>query len=114
MTPESLRETAFFLSNLGIFGGYLFVAFVVVPSMQVELVQTKAGGFFFFLTCGLTHLELAIHSYVRGGLDLANLLSWHMLTIHCVQVIAVWLFVWGLYQEFVKPQLPAAENGEED
>lgn len=102
----ALREAVFGASNLGIFLGYVFIAAVVVPCFPVQLIQTKIGGFVFFATCGLTHLELAIHSFVEGALEREDLLSWHMLTIHGVQVLAVWLFVWGLYQEFVKPNLP--------
>lgn len=101
-----VREVVFGVSNIGIFLGYVFVGLIVVPHFPVRLAQTKIGGFFFFMSCGLTHLELAIHAFLRGGLDYPSMLSWHMLTIHAVQVLSVWVFVWGLYQEFVKPHLP--------
>lgn len=107
MTETSVvRELAFGVSNFGIFLGYVFIALVIVPAFPVRMVQTKIGGGLFFLTCGLTHLELAAHSVIEGGLDYGSMLSWHMLAIHAIQVFAVWLFVWGLYQEFVKPEVP--------
>lgn len=103
---HAVREIAFGASNLGIALGYAFICFVVVPHFPVRMLQTKLGGGVFFFTCALTHLELAVHSFVRGGLDYDSILSWHMLAIHTVQVASVWVFVWGLYQEFVKPDLP--------
>lgn len=102
-----IRTAVFAVTNAGIFLGYIFVALVIVPAFPVRMLQTKVGGFFFFLTCGLTHLELAVHGYMARGFTERTMLSWHMLAIHAVQVFAVWLFVWGLYQEFVKPNLPA-------
>lgn len=111
--PWAVREVVFGLSNLGIALGYAFICFVIVPSFRVRLIQTKVGGGVFFFTCALTHTELAIHSIVKGGLDYDSMLSWHMIAIHTTQVLAVWVFVWGLYQEFVKPvvQRKAREEG---
>ena len=100
---EGFREAAMVAANVGIFLGYVFVAAVVMPAMPVRLLVTKIGGALFFITCGLTHLELAIHSLREP--PAASLVSWHMLVIHSVQVVAVWLFIAGLYQEFVKPHL---------
>ena len=103
MGDTGLSEIVFAVANLGIFFGYCFTALVVVPAMQLRYLQTQVGGVLFFITCGLTHLELAAHSYTKRGLDAAELFSWHMLTIHVVQVVAVWLFISGLYREYVVP-----------
>lgn len=106
-----MSEVAFVLSNLGIFSGYLFIAFVLVPGFTVQHWFTKVGGFFFFLTCGFTHLELAVHTWWDGGLPLSEMTSWHMLTNHAVQVVAVWMFIVGLYVEFVRPQRREVSDG---
>lgn len=98
-----MSEIAFTLANMGIFCGYLFIAFVVVPAFDVTRWFTKVGGFFFFVTCGFTHLELASHLWLTDGLPRSEMTSWHMTAIHTVQVVAVWLFVIGLYVEFVHP-----------
>lgn len=100
-----MSEVLFAASNLAIFCGYLFIGFVIVPNIEVKLWMTKVGGFFFFATCGLTHLELAVHTFVERGLYRGQLLSSHMLAIHAVQAVAIVLFVTGLYSEFVKPQI---------
>lgn len=89
----------FTAANVGIFSGYLFLAFFVIPALKVRLIRTKIGGILFFLTCGLTHAELAAHAGSDSPLIFT---SFHMMAIHMVQLVAVWLFVSGLYQEFVK------------
>lgn len=91
----------FVLVNLGIVAGYMFLAGVVVPRTNAQLRSTRWGGVVFFLTCGLTHLELAVHAAADQPITLADFESWHMLAVHVVQVIAVWFFVIGLYREFV-------------
>lgn len=98
-----MTEAAMVVANFGIFLGYCFIAGVVVPAMPITLLATKVGGFFFFVTCGFTHLELAAHTlFTPGETDLT---SWHMVVNHSVQVVAVWLFIWGLFQEFVRPAI---------
>lgn len=98
-------EVVFAVANLTIFVGYLFIGFVIVPNIAVRLMLTKVGGFFFFATCGLTHLELAVHSFVDNGLPRGTLTAGHMQAIHVVQAFAIVLFVTGLYREFVKPEI---------
>lgn len=89
----------FAIINLGIFCGYVFLSAFIAPKLKVEYLITKIGGALFFLTCGLTHLELAAHSWSNTPFDLT---SWHMLAVHVPQLLSVWLFVGGLYKEFVK------------
>ena len=104
MTVET--EVLFGAANIGIALGYVFICLVVVPSFPVQLTQTKVGGALFFLTCGLTHAHLAWHTFAGPpGIAPQHLLSPWNVVVHTVQVVAVWLFIWGLYQEFVKPDL---------
>jgi hypothetical protein len=74
-----------------------------MPAMPVRLLITKIGGTGFFITCGLTHFEQTIHTILVP--KATDLISWHMVIIHAVQVITVWMFIYGLYQEYVKPSL---------
>lgn len=96
------REATFFLSNVGIFLGYIFVAIFVMPHFPVSLLRTKIGGVVFFVSCGLTHIEHAIHTFDGGSYGRGDLLSWHMILIHVAQAVSVWFFVTGLYEEFGK------------
>lgn len=90
-------------ANIGIFFGYVFLAFGVVPRVTVELHRTRYGGILFFLTCGLTHLDQAYHTYYNPTETYFHISTQpHMLAIHVVQFFAVWAFVTGLYIEFVK------------
>lgn len=98
----SFAHTLFFLSNLGIFFGYLFVAVKVAPNFKISKLYTKIGGIVFFVTCGLTHADLALHAWAQEAITYNDFVSPHMLGIHFVQVIAVWVFVLGLYNEFVR------------
>lgn len=91
----------FFLSNVGILAGYLFVGLVIIPKAHVHLARTKWGGGIFFVACALTHAELAFHALVQGSMDVDDLLSVHMVVIHLIQAVALWVFVSGLYVEFV-------------
>lgn len=94
----------FAVENLAIVVGYIFLAFAVVPYMQIQ-PWTKVWGTLFFFTCGLTHTELAIHAYLEDGLGFADGdIDLHMHLIHLVQAASVWGFVHGLYREFVIPK----------
>lgn len=92
----------FVLSNLAIASGYIYAASAVVPQMKARRWQTKVGGILFFLTCGLTHLELALHAAAETAGGLSDFESWHMIAIHLVQACAVWLFLTSLYRELVE------------
>ena len=100
---NTTRGVIFVVSNLAIFAGYVFLAGVVVPRATARLLRTRVGGIGFFFTCGLTHLEQVLH-YLYGGRvtfpELAR--EYHMLVVHVVQAICVWLFVTGLYIEMVR------------
>jgi len=89
------------LLNIGITAGYIFVAFAVAPHFDLKRQWTIVAGMFFFVTCGLTHLEMAYHALLNSHhVTLSNF----SLVNHTVQVIAVWAFVTGLYLEYVTDQ----------
>jgi hypothetical protein len=92
----------FMLTNFGIVSGYIFLGVRVVPKAAMNMTRTKVGGILFFLTCAYTHFELGLHAFFGNGLTLDDMLSWHMIVNHTIQVFAVWAFVTGLYLEFVK------------
>lgn len=93
--------TIFVLCNIGIAAGYFYAAIAVMPKVQAALLRTKIGGVVFFATCGLTHLELAFHA-VAGEISISDFSSAHMIIIHLVQMVAVWVFLTGLYRELVE------------
>lgn len=92
----------FILSNLTIVAGYVYVGLRIMPYADVNMKRTRYGGIAFFLTCAYTHTHLALHAVTSGGLSLDDMISWHMLIVHVVQALSVWIFVTGLYIEFVK------------
>lgn len=114
MNSVDAAGVLFLVENLGIFAGYVFLAAVVVPRVTVRLHRTRVGGILFFFTCGLTHLEQALHYLYAGEVFRDFATSWHMLLIHTVQVVSVWMFVTGLYLELVRWGPWAAQhNGDE-
>ena len=56
----------------------------------------------FFFTCGLTHVEMALHTFDGDGLPMEELTSWHMQFVHVTQAVAIAFFVYGLWEEFVR------------
>lgn len=103
MTDALLVVAALF--NLGIFGGYIFVAVFVAPELDIRRLRTRISGVLFFFTCGLTHLDLAVHVLTRKALDMSDFTSPYHLMVHGVQVTVVWLFVLGIYQEVLEGHL---------
>lgn len=94
--------SVFIITNIVIFCSYAIIAYFVVPSLNVTYKITKYSGFAFFLTCALTHLDLAWHAMFGIVLDRAEFISWHMLGIHIPQAIAVSVFTYSLYKEVGK------------
>lgn len=98
-----MNQTLFITSNLVITFGYVFLAAVVMPRATVRLKRTRWGGIVFFVTCGLTHLEMIYHYAFAASEPVRDVYSeLHMLLIHIPQAIAVWAFVTGLYLELVR------------
>lgn len=99
-----LMTHVFTITNVVIILGYIFVAFAVVPYMEIR-TWTKVWGAIFFFFCALTHMELALHAYTETGLGFDTRgIDFHMHFVHIVQAISVWGFVTGLYREFVIPR----------
>ena len=98
---EQVGEAIFIAGNAVIVLGYLFVAAFIAPKLALVLRRTKVGGVVFFLTCGLTHLELILHAGTGESMSDAGHL-WHSAPLHLIQAAAVVVFVEGLYAEFIK------------
>lgn len=84
------------LANVGIFLGYAYIAGRVIPLLPLRKV-TQWAGYVFFLTCALTHLEHAIHTYLYQDEIMWQTL--HSQVIHLVQVVAVWVFAVGFLRD---------------
>lgn len=97
-----MRPT-FIWTNVGIMLGYMYVGAFVAPHFKLDERDTKIAGTLFFVTCGLTHLEMALHAWLTPEESFLESMvtSWHGVLNHGVQVIAIWLFVTGLYRQFV-------------
>jgi uncharacterized membrane-anchored protein len=93
-----LATVLFIIANLVIMGGYLFVAARIAPRFKLKYLYTRVGGIFFFLLCGLTHGSMAYYAWTGDHHDWT---SWWSLLIHITQAIAVWMFVLGIYREFI-------------
>lgn len=84
--------------NIIITMSYIFIAVVIAPHLAISRAWVKWVGAAFFLTCGLTHLEMAIieltlhHHPGPSPFTYVN---------HSVQAVAVISFVVGLYLETV-------------
>jgi len=98
--------TYFAYANLGITLAYLFVGLVVVPYFDVKRNWVKWAGMVFFITCGLTHLEMAHHALFGAE---HHPLTWFTITNHTVQVVATWIFVIGMYLEFVSDRIHSGD-----
>lgn len=88
----------FALLNFGITLGYLFVAVAVIPHMALSRMWVRAAAVGFFVTCGITHMEMAVYALLNQH----HIFTTFTVVNHSVQVIAVWAFVIGLYLEFIK------------
>lgn len=101
----------FIIANLVITAGYLFVALRIAPYFKVTYLYTKIGGIFFFILCGLTHAQMAYYAWTQTHHDYT---SWVSLAIHIPQAIAVWMFVLGLYREFILEKRAAFVDPDRD
>lgn len=97
------RGPVFTIANLAITAGYVFLAAVVVPRVTVYLRRTRIGGIGFFLTCGLHHLDNVFHFLFQPTEQIREVyVESHMLYVDVPQAVFVWMFVTGLYLEFVR------------
>lgn len=94
-------QSFFVASNFVIFLGYVFIATFVAKRLMVRPV-TLIGAIVFFTTCGLTHLDQVIHTvFYRNERWSTIASSPHMLWIHGVQAIAVWVFAVGFSLDLI-------------
>ena len=95
----SLSVTMAVITNLAIAFAYLGIGIYVTPKFSLAAPSrgsrlAKLSGLTFFVTCGITHLELASHSLRAGtgggGGDAHTswLVGWHGLLVHGVQAVA--------------------------
>jgi len=83
------------LSNLLIAAGYAGIGVWVAPKFDAAapsggLRLTKLSALVFFLTCAMTHVELALHAFADRP---AWMLSPHFLIVHTVQGLAAPTFL---------------------
>lgn len=102
---QFLPETKwlFVASNVGILLGYLAVATALQFGRFSHLFQrrlTRVSGSVFFVTCGLHHLENAVHLVYRPEHSYEQaMLTPHMLIIDAPQTVAIWVFSYSVYTE---------------
>ncbi|MGE4164288.1 MAG: hypothetical protein AB7G23_21435 [Vicinamibacterales bacterium] len=83
------------VSNLLIAAGYAGIGIWVAPKFDAAapsggLRLTKLSALIFFLTCSMTHIELALHAYT----DRPDwMLSTHFLVVHTIQGLAAPTFL---------------------
>lgn len=95
MIDLSCTVVVYAVENVIITAGYIWAARYVVPHLPVRPV-TFAGGIGFFLLCGLTHLEHAVHAlFYRAPVHL------HDHLIHAPQAVAVWVFLIYFRQDII-------------
>lgn len=100
-----MRTTIFVASNWVIVLGYVAIALYIAPFMDTKYWYTKVGGAVFFATCAMTHLEMVTHALTRTSMGFTSgRVEWHMIAIHIVQAVSVFVFIFGLYKEFVSGQ----------
>ncbi len=97
----------FYVSNLIIVAGYLFASMLIVRRKGAAGDMTPVAwmaGLSFFLLCGLTHIELAVHAFFNlRVINVDGTVDWHMLAIHIPQAASIWFFLWAMQ---VKPAPP--------
>jgi hypothetical protein len=82
-------------SNVGIALGYAGIGIYVAPKFDAAapsfgLKVTKASALIFFITCAMTHVELALHAISDRP---EWMLSPHFLLVHSIQAIAAPVFL---------------------
>lgn len=93
------------IGDLTIMAGYIFVGIKIAPSFKLKYWWTKVGAIFFFFLCGCTHASMAFehsHGHPASPIDVI---------ITTPQAVAVWMFVLGIYYEFViHPTTPQTKD----
>lgn len=103
----SVSAFLFYTSNLVIVSGYAFAAFLITKRALGATLSIRAwvAGISFFVFCGLSHLEMAYHSYMGESILRSDgSVSWHQLAIHIPQAFAIWLFLLSMRPLLNEPQ----------
>ena len=99
----TLSGWIFYVSNLIIVSGYLFASLLITRRKGMARGMSWRAwfaGLSFFLLCGLTHVELAIHAFFNlRVINLDGTVDWHMLAIHIPQAASIWVFLWAMQLE---------------
>lgn len=98
---------AMFALNMMIALGYVVTSMTAIPGtnpllwtrLRVRRTRTRVAGFLFFVTCAITHVEIGLHALGRNGFLLDDLTSFHMFAHMIVQVVALYVFIHGVYDE---------------
>lgn len=75
--------------NVGVAAAYVVIGAVVIPQLRLRPFA-RFAGIGFFLTCALTHVELAAHVVTTRA---SWLVSPHMWAIHLIQLVVDWAFI---------------------
>lgn len=96
----TLSAWLFYAGNVVIVAGYLTAAIIITrrrgmrPFAGRMRLRTWLAGLGFFLLCGATHAEMALHTWMGERLLRDDgTISWHMVAIHVVQAVAIWCFL---------------------
>ncbi len=104
----TLSGWIFYFSNVVIVAGYAAASLAITRRKGLAKGfswRVWLAGLSFFLFCGLTHVELAIHAFFNLRIiNLDGTVDWHMLAIHIPQAASIWLFLWA----------SATEKGQDD
>lgn len=88
--------------NLAITGAYMFAALFIGPRLKGTSDVTKIAGALFFATCGLHHMEGALHLQATPSMTLLEMFTTtHMVVIDAVQAASIWLFIVGVYLDLI-------------
>ena len=75
--------------NVAIAGAYVVIGAVIIPQLRLRRVAILLGAGF-FLTCALTHVEMALHAVLEQP---SWLVAPHMWAVHVAQVVVDWGFI---------------------
>lgn len=100
MPPFHLLGHTAAIAGLVIVLSYWLIAVGVMPFFSTPRSMTRVGGVYFFMLCGLTHLEMSGHYLADDDLEVdGDLSSMHMAAIMIPQAVAVLMFAAGLYSD---------------
>ncbi len=113
LTLPTWSGWVFYVSNMVIVSGYLFASALITRRKGLAKGMSWRAwiaGLSFFLLCGLTHVELAIHAFFNlRVINVDGTVDWHMLAIHIPQAVSIWFFLWAMQLEGAPGTVPPGE-----